>query len=349
MKEIFRHKFRSFLLALCGIALCAPEVLNAQVAGWVPGQRPAEIAFIYHAEGRDFVFSRQGRRTVFTAASVQTGAIMMNPSELVQTGPGASVEIQLVPSGTVIKLMENTSVVFNGVDINERFAEFGLLYGSIRVVSGEARYTGINSVIVRGGGVSAQLSNGDMAVNYVQQDMLGLVLRPQFLVHNFRGNVTVFPQGMEGVNIAHFGTAQSLIVNEGETLSLEITDVHTLVERDALSDEVIDLWISHNFAGSPPVPMPNTAIGRTHQVLPPPVVLVQPRVNQNRGKNLLLGIGVGLMVGSAGFLGVANYFPRDVVVDNDLRRYNNFATGVFGVGLIFTLIGIFHNPTAPAR
>jgi hypothetical protein len=353
MKQIVGHKFRSLFLVLCGAVFFAPQGINAQaLGGWSPGQRPAEIAFIYHAEGREFVFSRQGRRTIFPSETVLAGAVMMNPSELVQTGPGASLEIQLVPSGTVIKLLENTSVVFNGIDINERFAEFGLLYGSVRVISGEAHLAGIDSVVVRSGGVSAQVFNGDMAVSYMQPGSWGLTLRPQFFVHTFRGRVTIIPHGMEGRQVAHFSGIQYLTSEAGETISIEISAEHTLVEREAIDSAVISHWTANNFAGSPPVPMPNTAIAVAH-VLPPVAVPWQQPViaNHNRGKNLLLGVGFGLMLGSAGFLGVAGAIPPEESPVGDLARFNNFAAGIFGIGTIFTLIGILYNPTptAPAR
>jgi len=313
----------------------------------MPGQRPAEIAFIYHAEGRGFVFSRQGRRTTFPAQAVMAGAIMMNPSELVQTGPGTSVEIQLVPSGTVIKLLENTSVVYNGIDTSGRFADFGLLYGSIRVISGEARFAGIDSVVIRGGSVSARLFDGDMAIDYLQPGSWALTLRPQFHVHTFRGSVTVTPHGMEGRPVAHFGGVQSLTTTHGETLSMEISPDHTMVERDAISSAVINRWTLNNFTGTPPVPMPSTTIAGAHIFHPPPLAIPweQPTVN-NRRKNVLLGVGLGLMLTSAGALGVLSYIPpEDVPFDVDPQILVFSLAGVFGVGAIVNFIGILVNPT----
>jgi len=70
-----------------------------------------------------------------------------------------------------------------------------------------------------------------------------------------------------------------------------------------------------------------------------------PSRKQNLTRNLLMGIGFGLMITSAGFLGVANFFPRDVELENDLRQYNYIAGGVFGVGAVFTFLGILQNPT----
>ena len=282
MHLVQRQKNRFFRLLFCAVIFFAPLDLSAQAwTTWLPGWRASDMAFIYYAQGGSFSISVQGQRMLFPADAPGTAAMLLGPSGVIETAAGASVEFQLVPSGTVIKLSENTTLVYNGIDEYGRFADLDLLRGRIRVVTGVMSSDGIQAIVVRGGRASVRITGGDVGIDY----SLTLGLRvlsgmPVFHVHTFRGRAEVFPYRLGGA-AAQFGTVHLLLADAGESLSLDISASHTFVEREALSSAVVAYWIVNNFAGSPPVAMPNTAIAVPANMppgfpLPPPTAALAP-------------------------------------------------------------------------
>jgi hypothetical protein len=313
-----------------------------------------ESARVYHAEGTDFTVTLRGERIVFSAESVWREGINLEPNGIVQTGTGTMLEIQLIPSGTLIKLAENTSLSFNGIDSSGNFAELGLLYGSIRVVTG----IGTNSVAIRGGGVTARVDNGDVGVDYViEPGIRNSVMRPLFRVYPFRGRAEVFPYGRDA--IAYFGGAQLLAVEQGESLSLDVSPPYTYAERKALGREKSDYWRSSDFSGLSPLPMPDTGIAYNDAVpayippFPAPVadavqgprtVSEQMVISRNRQKNFALSMGLVLMMGS---LGIQEVSSRVGTADNrTAENFYNAAYSTLGLGVVTTLAGILFSPLA---
>ena len=107
-----------------GLALCVAFNAAAQDGG----------ATIYHLDGQNFTLTVRGERSVIGADTVRNRAVNLERSGIVHTGSGTFLEIQLAPSGTVIKMSDNTSLVYNGYDSSGGFMDLGLLYGRIRVV-----------------------------------------------------------------------------------------------------------------------------------------------------------------------------------------------------------------------
>jgi hypothetical protein len=325
---------------------CAALCLGAQ----------EESARIYHAEGTDFTVTLRGERIVFSAESVWREGINLEPYEVVQTGTGTMLEIQLIPSGILIKLAENTSLTYNGIDSSGNFAELGLLYGSIRVVTG----IGANSVAVRGGGVTARVGNGDFGVDYViEPDIRNSAMRPLFRVYPFRGRAEVFPYGRD--TIAYFGGAQLLAVEQGESLSLDVSSPYTYAERKALGREKSDYWRRNDFSGRSPLPIPDTGIAYNDTVpvygSPPffqPPAASGPRtvpeqlvIARNRQKNIALTMGLVLILGS---LGVQEVSSRVGTAGNSTaENLYNGAYATLGLGVVTTLAGIMFRPLPSAR
>ena len=337
-----------------------------------------EGALIYHAQGADFALSLRGERTIYTAESAGSGGINLERSGIVNTGAGSFLEIQLIPYGTVIKLSENTSLVYNGIDGNGNFADFRLLYGRIRIVTRQAGSSAagsvrLNSIVVRAGEVSARLEEGDLAFDYMlEPDSRNLAPRPLFRLHAFRGRAEVFSY-TEGGSAVSFGTAQSLGAAEGESLFLDITGSHSFAERKALDIDAVDYWRFYNFAGSPPIPMPDTSIAaaadrpqrldltETDSVYTRPaaeLVFVSDdslRIaqeaffnNRNRRKNIILSIGLSLTFSSAAVQGIAHFRP-EVFSNDNARTVSSIMYAPLGLGMIITLAGILYNPSFPPK
>lgn len=344
--------------------------------------RSAESAQIYYAEGMGFAVSLGGEQLVFPAGTAGKDGIYLERSAVVNTGVGSFVEIQLIPSGTVIKLSENTSLAYNGFDETGRFTDFGLLYGRIRVVAGEgnnsfgayaerASSVGVNTLGIRCGAVSTRIGEGDFGFDYIlEPGNKSSVQRPLFRLFAFRGNADVYPYG--GGTPANFGVAESLTVTEGETLSLDVSSSYAFAERKALDMDIVTYWRLHNFAGIPPLPRPdiNLAIRSAAYYAPPeiviseesppvisaaplpksqPLVPLQPEETHappeiRRAKNTLLVLGLGMTLISMTVQGGA-YYQYNKTNNSVPRKLFTYAYIPLGFGVMSTLIGILYNPS----
>jgi len=233
------------VLLFCGFVFCTVSELYAQTG-----------ARIYYVEGEDFELTLRSERAIIQAEAVNSGGIGLERSGIVHTGPGTFLEIQLIPSATVVMLSENSSFVYNGFDEAGRFEDLGLLYGRMRVVTG----SGAGSLVVRSGVVSARVGKGDFGFDYLlEPGDLNSAPRPLFNLHVLKGGAEVFPYGIGGGSSV-FGAGNSLDVYEGEGLFLDISSFHTFAEKKSLDYGLLSFWNEHNFAGSPPLAMPDTLI-----------------------------------------------------------------------------------------
>ena len=258
-------KFAPVLLRFLGLVFCGTAVLTA-LAAQEPDRRPTESAFIYYAAGQDFTLGSPSRRAIFSAESVRGEGIPLERGGIVNTGAGTFLEIQLVPSGAVIKLAGNTSFVYNGIDENGRFADLRLLYGRMRVVTGRTSaaerdfLNEIHSIVIRAGEISARITEGDMGADYILvPGEADSGLHPLFSLYSFRGSAEVFTYGQERTG-SNSSPIRRLTAQKGESLVLDISAALIFAERMPVSGEIVNYWSFHNFAGSPPIPMPDTAI-----------------------------------------------------------------------------------------
>ena len=248
---------------LLGFALCVSLNIAAQEQG----------AKVYRLDGQSFAISAGGERSVFTAETVKNRGVNLERSGIVHTGPGTFLEIQLLPSGTVIKMSENTSLVYNGIDSTGGFVDLGLLYGRIRVVSGDG--LGAGPVVIRSGGISSRVEAGDFGADYIlEPGDRNSVPRPFFRFHAFRGKADVFPYGRGGSQ-PYFSGAQTVNVKEGESLALDISSSYTFVEKKPISDETLNYWMINGFAGASPLPAPAAKI-ETVQEAPVELTVAAP-------------------------------------------------------------------------
>jgi hypothetical protein len=345
---------------LLGFILCAALNLAAQEGISVR---------IYHVEGTDFALTLNKERTVFPAATVNGGGMTLERSGVIHTGAHTFLELQLIPSGTVVKLSDNTSLIYNGIDGNANFVDLGLLYGRIRVVAGNG-FAGENYVVVSSGGVSARLEKGDLGVDYLLEPD-NTTPRPLFRVYSFRGSAEVYPYGKEGT-AAYFGGAKALTMEQGEILALDVSSPYTFAEKGSVSGEIADYWKFHNFTGFPPRPMPNTTIAALTPennafaesltetsltaVSKPMVEFFPPEptrpyeppvVPNNRLKNVTMGLGLVLTLSSLIAQGVF-YFNFDVNKE-DYRRLHLAMYIPLSLGLVTTLTGILMNPSSSGK
>jgi hypothetical protein len=319
----------------------------------------AESAVIYRAEGSDFSLSSRGERRIVGSETAAAG-LTLNPWDLIQTGPGVFLEIQLLPSGTLIKVSENTSFVFNGYDSPGRFADFGLLYGRIRLVSGTGG--GNRTAVVRSANISVRIEEGDVGIDYVMEPLAhgrGGMPKPTLRLYDFSGKAEVFPFP-SGSSPVQAGEIQSILVREKESLFLEIASPMVFAERRALDRDIIDFWGQHNFYGTPPLAMPSVALpeipGETavtevpaevpEAVIPDNLFSSQDYLALSRArmvKNTALVTGLFLTAASLTAQGLA-YSEFDTGNDAFARNVFTAAFAPMGVGIFTMLTGIFYNP-----
>lgn len=351
------RRFLTICLVLLGLTFFAEANLAAQTGQAQDGGS----ARIYHLEGTDFSLSQNDDQALIRSDAVRGGGINLERSGIIHTAAGTYLELQLIPSGTVIKLAGNTSLVYNGFDETGKFTDLGLLYGRMRVIT-----NGRNSVVVRSGGVSARIDDGDLGIDYfVRPDGSVSQQQPIHRYHVFRGSTEVFNYGQGGALIS-FGSSRSLAAVKGESLTLDISSSYTFAERKPLNRDAVAFWRLNNFSGTPPLFMPNTTI---EEALPevvsaapiieyivttpePEVIIVhapaQSSRRDNRAKNTLLSLGFFLTASSAAVQGVAYYQP-DFFPDNTARDLYTWSYVPLGLGLLSTLVGILINPSTSLK
>jgi len=248
---------------ILGFILCLALNIAAQEHG----------ATIFYLDGPSFALMIRGERTVIGAAEVNAGGVTLERGGIVHTGAGTFLEIMLVPSGAVIKISDNTSLVYNGMDSSGGFVDLTVLYGRIRVITGDGE--GAGPVVIRSGGISSRVNAGDLGIDFIlEPGDRNAIPRPVFRVHAFRGAAEVFPYGRGGLQ-PNFGGAQALSVGEGESLFLDISSSFTFAEKTPISAQIAEYWMINNFKGASPVTMPSTgiAIAPVPAEVPAPVII----------------------------------------------------------------------------
>jgi len=247
-------RFFTMILCVCATVLAAPFT-HADDAE----RRSGESAFVYHAEGRDFTITHSGRRTVFSADSVSGEGISLPRSALINTALDTAVELQLIPSGIVLRMEDNTALVYYGTGnggTNGSFADIQLLYGRIRVVSGGKPDRGndllaaINSIVVRNGDFAVQITEGDIGLDFIFDTGAGT---PLLSIHAFTGTAEASSLRQPEAS------RRSITAGAGEYLLLQTLESHTFMERGPLARNIVDYWASRSFAGTPPIAMPAPA------------------------------------------------------------------------------------------
>ncbi|MDR1566130.1 MAG: hypothetical protein LBS48_02460 [Treponema sp.] len=344
MQSIYGKYCGSWRLAILGFfAISLP--LGAQ----------NQQARIYHAQGADFALTVNGERSFIDASSLGYGGIALNRSDMIQTGVGTFLEIQFIPSGTVLKISENTSLVYNGFDESGRFTDAALLYGRIRLVSGNGE--GSKTSVIRAGTSSVRIPEGDLGVDYaVSRSGRGDASRPALKVYSFRGRAEVFPFIPGGA------PAQAVNLEEGETVLMELNPPLVYAERRPLEKDILFFWNTYNFEGPSPLARPDTELSGVLQDRPLREITVQDIPVQEkvldaalqgemarkarRRKTALLTAGFSLTAAGVTAQGIA--FARPGGIDGTLVRRMHYTAYVpLGIGLFSILAGILYNPAVP--
>ncbi|MDR1787863.1 MAG: FecR domain-containing protein [Treponema sp.] len=314
----------------------------------------AQDAQIYHGEGAEFVISNGGKLENVPIAPDAPLLKSLSQGNAVQTGPGTWIEIQLTPSGTIIKLAENSSLTYNGFDEQGRFLDVNLLYGRIRAVFGEQGDPASRTLVIRAGIAAVRMEGGDVGLDYLVAPPYPGTQTPRSLLraYGFRGQNMVYPFDPAGKII----NEQGIHLNAQESLYMEAASSLVFSERRTMSEEAHGYWSDHQFTGTAPLPMPDITLAPllNPDSLPPPESIVQappaspvlpdlaPYFRARRIKNTAVAFGILLSVAGGLCYGLADQMADGNAENANTIRSISYAP--MGVGLFSLFTGLFYNP-----
>ncbi|MDR2303067.1 MAG: hypothetical protein LBE10_00565 [Treponema sp.] len=292
-------------------------------------------ARIFYAEGSDFVLSSGGQRTVYQGGDLRDGGLLLNSGDIVQTGTDSRLEMQFSPSGTVIKLGENTSFLFTDT------RSLGLFYGRLRIVS----MNETDPVNIEAGFAVLSIKNSDAGIDYsIERGEL----KPRVRSYCFQGSAGMTISGQPGPPL-----------NEMELVSVELRPSTTWIEKRPLEEEIVVYWNQNRFSGTPAIPLSEQAaevlqspaeISRRDTA--PVIITVQPDYMpfflKNRLKNILTGIGLFSSLGGLGVQAYGMYKHFSEGYSDQNIRLITYGTIPVAAGLGVILSSLFINPKEPS-
>jgi hypothetical protein len=292
-------------------------------------------ARIFHAEGADFVLSSGGQRTVYQGGNLGDGGLLLNSGDIVQTGADSRLEMQFSPSGTVIKLGENTSFLFTDTRSLELF------YGRLRIVS----VNETDPVNIEAGFAVLSIKNSDAGIDYsIERGELTPMLRS----YCFQGSASMTISGQPGPAL-----------NAMELISVELRPSTTWIEKRPLEEEIVAYWNQNRFSGTPAISLSEQAaevlrspaeISRRDTA--PVTITVKPDYTpfflKNRLKNILGGIGLFSALGGLGVQAYGMYKHFSEGYSDRNIRLITYSTIPVAAGLGVILGSLFINPKEPS-
>jgi hypothetical protein len=146
------------------------------------------IGVIIYADGDEISVSRSSSLKSYAVGTGGAIGVQLEAGDLVQTGPGTTAEIQLLPSQTVIKLGENTSFRLTGLNTSGG-TTIDLIYGRLRAKVDTA--LGGNGFSVRGKTAVAAVRGTDFGYDVVS--VPGIGQEPGSQIYCFDGKMDVLP------------------------------------------------------------------------------------------------------------------------------------------------------------
>lgn len=247
---------RSPLAALLFILAC---VLPAAA------QEKPRGALVY-AEGREFSLVRAGAVTRFVPGEGAYEGYAVQEGDLLQTGASTFVEVQLLPKGTMLKIAENTSFVFQKIGDAKSETNLNLLYGRVRTKV--AKLSGAESFLVRSRSTVAGVRGTDFGFDSIMAPSSAASTSSATVrVYAFSGEVGVSPAVSDSAP-----AAPVVLVKAGELLSVDLSSSLPVLERRLLDEEITAYWRVNDFKGKPEVAAPEGAIFAAAGEKPAPAV-----------------------------------------------------------------------------
>jgi hypothetical protein len=189
-----------------------------------------------NSNGADsFVIANNGHQQTYQTGTIPASGLALQNSDMIQTGPNNYVEVQLDPSGAIVKLAENTSVIFNDLGSSKRGAVISILYGRMRIVNSSSNGT----ISIQAGTAAVEFSRGDLALDFAVIPGSSNK-QPQFQVSTLSGTAQV-------VSSAASPGAAKTPLYEHETVTFDVTTRLAVINRQPLNQEIAAYWSRNGF------------------------------------------------------------------------------------------------------
>lgn len=194
-------------------------------------QEEEVFGIILYADGDEMSIFRQGELLSYDLLLDDVIGLPLLSGDMVQTEQGSSVEIQIMPSQSIIKVAENTTFQIGDLGTGGG-ADFELLYGRVR--ARVSRLTGDEQFQIRGRSAIAGVRGTDFGFDYITR--IGSNLAPSTSVYCFEGSVAVAgdEQSLEQIG----GLLDGSAVDGSQSVSDPTSDRAVLISANQMVDIV---------------------------------------------------------------------------------------------------------------
>jgi hypothetical protein len=356
---------------------CKYRIIGFAFLIFLGGACFAQEIQVFHAEGGDFAYTSGGRRVMYQSERLGREFLSLNREDIIQTGPDSFVEIRINPGGTRIKIAENTSLVCKGPGAESGSLVFSILYGRIRLSTvgywpaGEG-----GAVFIQSGTAEVVFRSGDTGVDFIVNPAESYLSRgePVLKVYLFSGTAELIPSMRPDGPAA----VPRIRLHQPESLSIEVVNPLSYIERKPLEQAIVDYWNRYNFSDGGPLlsikmselSVPASSAGASSAVprlpetpaaespaaeSPAEPEVVERTVIQYRSpdyssfnralkvKNSFILTGGILMLGGIVLQSIGAYHPVDRTAD----ILRNYGYAPLGLGLFFLGGAFLTNPKLP--
>jgi hypothetical protein len=228
--------------------------------GLLAAQEENVFGVILYADGNELSIFREGELLRYDIFSDDVVGLPLLQGDMVQTEDNSFVEIQLLPSQSVIKVAENTTFEITSIG-EEGGGDFELLYGRVRAKVAQLNDSG--EFQIRGRSAIAGVRGTDFGFDYIAR--IGDGISPSTAVYCFEGSVEVAGD-REDLRFSGADAGADQSVSEGEDGSVlisafEMVDViqpaapavgaslsrPQSFQTRAIEQEITDYWRNNSF------------------------------------------------------------------------------------------------------
>jgi hypothetical protein len=296
------------------------------------GLSAQEDARLFFAQGTDFVLTTsEGRRAVYKTEDLQE--LPIGKGDMVQTGADSSTEIRVSSSGVLIKVLENTSLIYDGDTLE-------IIYGRIRVKIPEDEQKGL---FIQANTILVYVAKGDMGFDFI--------IDPDSMLEIGQQSLCIYTLSEKGR--LKFENIPELQINEHEMFLVNTFPRASLVERRPLNATSADYWNERNFRDAEPTSLPQENVIALPSDIAP---IIQGALygakeyasfkSKMRWKNAGFIVGsIFLTLGAASEVASNYFFQNDDRAKSDIFTYVGY--GLIGTGLVTVIISAIVNPSLP--
>jgi hypothetical protein len=167
---------------------------------------------------------------------------VLQPGDTLQTGKKTLAEIQTLPKKSVIKLAENTSFIYSGVDAKGETSG-SVIYGRVRAKV--AKLLGDDTYTLKSGSVVAGVRGTDFGIDafFPTEESKQLLVR----VYCFDGGVNVAAVEPSKIGATVPESVSSVDIHANESTVVSEIDPAKPLEKSAISADINSYWKENDF------------------------------------------------------------------------------------------------------